>query len=232
MSRTHPWEVSDEWWGKVQPLIPAAPSHAKGGRPRIDDRRAFAAMIYVLRTGIPWNALPKELGASSTVHDRFQEWEKQHFFQVLWQAGLAEYDEVQGIEWEWQSVDGAMTKAPFGKDATGPNPTDRGKRGTKRSLLTDEANRRPPSASLSGCRLRWGSLAPRGREPSLTASYSQSWTRKAGENTCSWSSCSPMGGGTHAFLDQSLPSALGALGEESGELPRFSSPRLCSIDLC
>ncbi len=265
MSRTHPWEVSDEWWGKVQPLIPAAPSHAKGGRPRIDDRRAFAAMIYVLRTGIPWNALPKELGASSTVHDRFQEWEKQHFFQVLWQAGLAEYDEVQGIEWEWQSVDGAMTKAPFGKDATGPNPTDRGKRGTKRSLLTDEAgiplalvvdganrhdvrllcatldgivimrastNRRTPSASLSGCWLRWGSLAPRGREPSLSALYSQSWTRKAGENTCSWSSCSPMGGGTHAFLDQSLPSALGALGEESGELPRFSSPRLCSIDLC
>ena len=58
---------------------------------------------------------------------------------TFWQAGLAEYDEVQGIEWEWQSVDGAMTKAPFDKDATGPNPTDRGKRGTKRSLLTDEA---------------------------------------------------------------------------------------------
>ena len=70
-------------------------------------------MIYVLRTGIQWNALPKELGASSTVHDRFQEWEKQHFFQVLWQAGLAEYDEVQGIEWEWQSVDGAMSDPPL-----------------------------------------------------------------------------------------------------------------------
>src|SRR5258708_8641961 len=54
-------------------------------------------------------------------------------------VGLTEYDEVQGIEWERQSVDGAMTKAPLGKDATGPNPTARGKRGTKRSLLTDEA---------------------------------------------------------------------------------------------
>ena len=53
-----------------------------GGRPRIGDRRTFAAIIYVLRTGIQWNALPKELGASSTVHDRFQEWEKQHFFQA------------------------------------------------------------------------------------------------------------------------------------------------------
>src|SRR5258708_39165534 len=54
-------------------------------------------------------------------------------------AGLTEYDEVQGIEWEWQSVDGAMTKAPLGKDATGPNPTDRGKRGTKGRPRTDEA---------------------------------------------------------------------------------------------
>jgi putative transposase len=48
-----------------------------------------------------------------------------------------EYDAQQGIEWEWQAVDGAMTKAPFGGAATGANPTDRGKRGTKRSLLTD-----------------------------------------------------------------------------------------------
>jgi putative transposase len=105
----------------------------------MDDRQAFAAIIYVLRTGIQWNALPKELGASSTVHDRFQEWEQAGFFKTLWQAGLEEYDGIQGIEWEWQAVDGAMTKAPFGKAATGANPTDRGKSGTKRSLLTDGA---------------------------------------------------------------------------------------------
>jgi putative transposase len=86
-----------------------------------------------------WNALPRELGASSTVHDRFQEWEKAGFFKALWQAGLEAYDEVQGIQWEWQAVDGAMTKAPFSKSATGPNPTDRGKQGVKRSLLTDGA---------------------------------------------------------------------------------------------
>jgi putative transposase len=98
------------------------------------DRRVFAAIIYVLSTGIQWNALPRELGASSTVHDRFQEWEQAGFFMALWQAGLEKYDEMQGIEWEWQAVDGAMTKAPLGKAATGANPTDRGKSGTKRSL--------------------------------------------------------------------------------------------------
>jgi putative transposase len=125
--------------GKVQPLIPPAPSHAKGGRPRLEDRRAFEAIVYVLRTGIQWNALPRELGASSTIHDRFQEWEQAGFFKALWQAGLHEYDDVQGIQWEWQAVDGVMTKAPFAGAATGAHPTDRSKSGTKRSLLTDGA---------------------------------------------------------------------------------------------
>ena len=137
MPRTRPWEVSDEVWERVQPLIPSAPSHAKGGRPRMGDRQAFEAIVYVLRTGIQWNGLPRELGASSTVHDRFQEWERAGFFQALWQAGLEDYDELIGTQWEWQAVDGAMTKAPFGYAATGKNPTDRGKQGVKRRLLTD-----------------------------------------------------------------------------------------------
>ncbi len=105
----------------------------------MEDRKAFEARVSVLRTVIQWNALPRELGASSTVHDRFQEWERQGFFKAVWQAGVEAYDELRGIEWEWQSVDGAMTKAPFGRAATGANPTDRGKQGTKRSLLTDAA---------------------------------------------------------------------------------------------
>jgi putative transposase len=149
MPRTKPWTVSDELWEKVEPLIPPAPSHAKGGRPRMDNRRAFEAMVYVLRTGIQWNALPREMGASSTVHARFQEWEREGFFEKLWQAGLADYDELEGIEWEWQAVDGVMTKAPLGQDATGPNPTDRAKIGVKRSLLTDGAGI-PLSVSVDG----------------------------------------------------------------------------------
>ncbi len=91
----------------------------------------------MLRTGCQWNALPKELCSSSTAHRRFQEWRALGLFEQLWEEGLMEYDALQGIEWEWQAVDGAITKAPFGGAATGPNPTDRGKKGTKRSLLTD-----------------------------------------------------------------------------------------------
>jgi putative transposase len=97
----------------------------------------FAAVVYVLRTGIQWNALPREFGAPSTVYDRFRWWESQGFFQRLWQAGLAEYDELAGIGWDWQSVDGSTVKAPFAQAAVGPAPTDRGKQGPKRSLLCD-----------------------------------------------------------------------------------------------
>jgi putative transposase len=86
--------------------------------------------------GLQWNALPRESGASATVYDRFRAWERDGFFARLWAAGPAEYDELVGIEWEWQSLDGVMTKAPFG-GATGANPTARGKRGTKRSTLCE-----------------------------------------------------------------------------------------------
>jgi transposase len=55
----------------------------------------------------------------------------------MWIAALLEYDQEKGLEWEWQAVDGAMTKAPLGGAGTGANPTDRGKKGTKRSILTD-----------------------------------------------------------------------------------------------
>ncbi len=84
MPRTQPWKVSDELWELVEPLLPPPPSHAKGGRPRMAYRQAFETIVYVLRTGIQWNALPRELGASSTVHDRFQEWEQAGVFKALW----------------------------------------------------------------------------------------------------------------------------------------------------
>src|SRR5918992_5421908 len=112
MARTEPWRVTDEFWEKVRPLIPPAPSHAKGGRRRMDDREAFAAMIYVLRTGIQWNALPREIGASSTVHDRYQEWERLGFFEELWRGGVLGEDEVGGNEWGGGGFGGGGGQGP------------------------------------------------------------------------------------------------------------------------
>ena len=71
------------------------------------------------------------------VHDRFQEWRKAGVFKRMWIDGLLEYDKKTGIDWEWQAMDGVITKAPLGGKKTGPNPTDRAKSGTKRSLLVD-----------------------------------------------------------------------------------------------
>lgn len=125
---------SPELWAAAEPLIPDPPG---GGRPRKPDRQMFAAVYYVLATGIQWKALPRCLGAASTVHGRFQEWTEAGVFARLWATGLLEFDASVGLDWTWQAVDGCMTKAPLGGEATGPNPTDRGKSGTKRHLLTE-----------------------------------------------------------------------------------------------
>jgi len=131
------YQIPDELWEKIEPLLPPPKQKKKSGRPRMDDRKAMTAIFYILRTGCQWKALPRSLGAPSTVHDRFQEWREAGVFEKMWEEGLMEYENKKGIDWKWQSMDGTMTKAPLGGEGTGRNPTDRGKSGTKRSLLTD-----------------------------------------------------------------------------------------------
>ena len=134
------FRISDELWAVLQPLLPVPLNTHRfgGGRPRVPDRRCADAIFYVFRTGCQWQALDQtELCAHSTAHDRFQEWVQAGVFLKLWQAGLEQFEETCGIDWQWLSMDGAMTKAPLGGEKTGPNPTDRGKSGVKRSLLTE-----------------------------------------------------------------------------------------------
>ena len=136
MARTQSWEVSDELWQKVEPLVPKRLARAArkryrrqpgGGRKPLPARQIFAGVVYVLRTGCQWKALPKSFG--SAIHKHFQNWRQQGFFLALWQAGLAEYDDLEGIAWEWQSIDGTQGKAPLAQEAVGNNPADRGKKG-------------------------------------------------------------------------------------------------------
>src|ERR671928_1069013 len=96
------------------------------------------AIFFVLRTGCQWNALrATAICSSSSAHRRFQEWVAAGVFAAFWRAGLPAYDALRGIAWTWLALDGAMGKAPLGGEKTGRNPTDRGKRGVKRSVLTD-----------------------------------------------------------------------------------------------
>jgi putative transposase len=108
------FELSDEFWEEVAKVLPPPKAKKRAGRPRMADRQAMTAIVYILRTGMQWKALPRSLGAASTVHDRFQEWREAGVFMALWRAALEAYDETRGIDWSWQALDGAMTKAPLG----------------------------------------------------------------------------------------------------------------------
>lgn len=128
------WEVSDAFWDIVKPLIPQ-PQRDKekqykrktgGGRKPIEARTVLAAIVYVLRTGTQWKALPKEVfGSPSAIHRYFREWDQKGFFLELWQRGLSEYDDMEGIAWEWTSVDGSRNKTPPDKESSGKNSADR-----------------------------------------------------------------------------------------------------------
>jgi len=131
------WRLPDRLWRAVQPLLGLEKKPGTRGRPPVPFRQGLDGILFVLRTGCQWKAVPKSLGTGSTLHRRFQAWVTSGLFRALWKRLLVDYDARRGIAWRWQVVDSASTKAPLGGEATGPNPTDRGKGGTKRHVLSD-----------------------------------------------------------------------------------------------
>jgi transposase len=121
----------------MEPLLPPRPSHPLAcHNPRVPDRDAMNAILLVLRTGMQWNALNATgICSSSSAHRRFQEWVQGGVFEQFWRRGLLAYEQLHGVEWEWLSCDGLLGKAPLGGDETGPNPTDRAKRGEALAAL-------------------------------------------------------------------------------------------------
>ena len=117
------YRISDELWEVLQPLLPTHVNTHRfgGGRPRVPDRDCADAIFYVLRTGCQWQALDQtELCSHSTALDRFQEWVEAGVFLQLWQAGVEQFDELCGIDWEWLSMDGTMTKRRWVGKKPGP----------------------------------------------------------------------------------------------------------------
>jgi transposase len=118
------WRIPDELWARIMPLLPPRKPPPLGcHRPWVDDRWAMDALFFVLRTGGQWNALHHtRLCASSAAHRRCQEWAAAGVFVQLWHGGLATYDALQGIDWEWLAMDGALTTAPLGGETGGQAP--------------------------------------------------------------------------------------------------------------
>lgn len=137
------WTISDELWEELKDQVPTTQRDPNkvykrkpgAGRKPLKPRRVLEGIFYVLRTGCQWKAIPEKYGCGSSIHRYFQEWEEAGFFEKIWALGLEKYDELEGIGWEWQSMDGCMVKAPLAREAVGHNPTDRGKNGHKKERI-------------------------------------------------------------------------------------------------
>src|SRR5215218_3156801 len=99
--------VTDELWTVVEPLLPKQPPKPKGGRPRVDDRAALTGILFVLKTGIPWEMLPREMGCGSgmTCWRRLKEWHKAGVWERLHRALLDRLGEANRIDWSRASLE-------------------------------------------------------------------------------------------------------------------------------
>jgi transposase len=136
--------VSDELWEIIEPLLPEEPPKPKGGRPRIDDRAALTGIVFVLKSGIPWEMLPKEMGcgSGSTCWRRLRDWQEAGVWEELHRVLLDRLGEADRIEWERASLDSASVPAKRG--AKRRDPIRRIKENRARSAMlfrTEEASR-------------------------------------------------------------------------------------------
>jgi transposase len=115
-------QIPDPLWERLEPLLPKYKASPKGGKPRLPLRQVANGIFYVLVTGCQWKAMPREFGSGSAIHAYFQEWVALGLFRKLWRVALEEYDELKGIDWEWQSLDGAMNKSPLGGEKNREKP--------------------------------------------------------------------------------------------------------------
>jgi transposase len=131
--------LSDALWDEIAPLIPPDPPHPQGGRPFVPARACLTGIIFVLKSGIPWELLPAELGCGSgmTCWRRLRDWQAAGVWAAIHRRLLDRLGGADAIDWSRASFDSASVPAPAGGEATGPNPTDRGKAGTKHHLLAD-----------------------------------------------------------------------------------------------
>jgi len=108
------WKVDDALWAIIQSILQELDPPAKTGRPRTGQREAFNGIIYQMRSGAQWNQLPEEFGDDSSVHRTMQRWIAKGVLQRVWAVLVGNCEELGGVNWQWQSADGAMGKARFG----------------------------------------------------------------------------------------------------------------------
>ena len=140
--------VSDDLWAVVAPLLPAELPKPKGGRPRVSDRAALTGIIFVLKSGIPWEMLPQELGCGSgvTCWRRLRDWQQAGVWDRLHHELLDRLGEADRIDWSRASLDAASIPAKGGAIASAPTRRIAANRARSATLwATGPASRSPRS---------------------------------------------------------------------------------------
>ncbi|MGA5799178.1 IS5 family transposase [Streptomyces cellulosae] len=144
--------VSDDLWGRIEPLLPVRQRRARNaGRLPLDDRRCLQGILFVLHTGIQWEWLPQELGFGSgmTCWRRLRDWHEAGVWDQLHQVLLTELHRAGKLDWSRAVIDGSHRQARRGGPKTGPSPVDRARPGSKHHVITD-AHGTPLTITLTG----------------------------------------------------------------------------------
>jgi transposase len=139
------WNVPDPLWELIEKVLTVYDPPAKTGRKRCDARKAFDGVIFRMRTGCQWNHLPQEFGDDSSIYRTFARWEKKAIFDILWAILLTKCDDLQGVDWHWQSADGCLSKA------RGVPKSGVSKKGQKTSASAPIPATAPSQASRRAC---------------------------------------------------------------------------------
>ena len=130
--------VTDELWEEIKPLLPPHPPRPRGGRPPSSDRAALEGILYVLRSGIPWELLPAVFGVCGmTCWRRLRDWQAAGVWDRLHGRILNRLKKADKLDWRRACVDSTRVRATKGGNEVGPSPTDRGKASTKHHLVVE-----------------------------------------------------------------------------------------------
>jgi len=138
--------VSDELWAIVAPLLPPEPPKPKGGRPRVPDRACLTGIIFVLKSGIPWELLPQELGCGSgmTCWRRLRDWQDAGVWEALHHELLDRLGGAGQIDWSRVSLDSASIPAKRGAISSDRTRRIAANRGRSAMLWSSEPVSRSP----------------------------------------------------------------------------------------
>ncbi len=146
------WEIPDDLWEKIEPVILEGNPPKSTGRKRVNPRPILNGIIFRLRSGCQWNHLPETFGDDSTIHRTFQRWVESGVLNQVWSVMVEECEELGGVDWEWQAADCALGKARLGGGRDWPQSHGPGQGGQQAKPVGRGGWRASePSGSRSQC---------------------------------------------------------------------------------